>query len=661
MIFSAWGFFCLAMAVVMGFTAGAVAEEVDSDGDGIPDKDDKHPFVAEMLNISWKVGELRLGWNVDLAVMESDKETTEETKKRLKQSEFKFGGSGNVTSSGEAGLQMRMGIVPVPNLKFDNRFSVSGDIGYQNSDQRQVQECSDILRSISRSKAFSKPFLEFTITFFNNSKSDFECENLEVPIQIDGEVVASAIHHSVGVDKINFTLPALRRGGTKISFRAELDTTRALQLVDFMKVKSPTFVLELSKGKITATIDGTKIDAISGLQEIQAATFPVKVQVGGQVFQWRVAQKNLTKGKALTMLEVMEAVNKATAATQEKSVFTIVNQEVTAIAGIEGMSKGPGGYWKIDTGEGLELMDQSMRERLGKAVDGGLYFQFVSTTRGEPYVNGLGMNFVPAGTKGVLFGVWETRVKDFRAFVSATGYDAIANTAKGMPAYTLEKEFGKGVTGKQAGGSWEDPRFPAGQHAQDENHPVVCVSYLDAEAFCEWLTKKERDGGRLPEGWRYRLPTDEEWSEACGPTEFPWGAKFPPGNGDGNYSGVEAMVGPLEGFTNDLVKAGRNDGWARTAPVGSYVANRYGLYDMGGNVWEWCSSWYVSTMNDAETLAAVPGLKEDGGGKTARVVRGGSWCNSGRVFLRSASRGYDVPRSRHDGYGFRVVLVGGGG
>jgi formylglycine-generating enzyme required for sulfatase activity/actin-like ATPase involved in cell morphogenesis len=283
----------------------------------------------------------------------------------------------------------------------------------------------------------------------------------------------------------------------------------------------------------------------------------------------------------------------------------------------------------------------------------------IKKTKMESHVNGLGMKFVTAGTNGVLFGVWETRVKDFRSFVSATGYDAIKNAPNGAPAYTLEKE-GEEVKWKQAGGSWEDPRFPIG-HKQNENHPVVCVSYLDAEAFCEWLTKKERDGGKLPEGWRYRLPTDEEWSAACGPEEYPWGANDQPGNRDGNYSGVEAMVGSLKGETNEFSRAGRNDRWARTAPVGSFGANMYGLYDMGGNVWEWCSTWYKSTMNDAETLAAVPSFKEDGGGKTSRVVRGGSWRNGGRVLTRSAFRYGGDPRGRDDGIGFRVVLVGAGG
>ena len=66
-------------------------------------------------------------------------------------------------------------------------------------------------------------------------------------------------------------------------------------------------------------------------------------------------------------------------------------------------------------------------------------------------------------------------------------------------------------------------------------------------------------------------------------------------------------------------------------------------------------------MNDAKTLEAIPALKEDGGGQTARVVRGGSWYGNARVSLRSACRDYNDPRGRNDGSGFRVVLVGGAG
>ena len=281
----------------------------------------------------------------------------------------------------------------------------------------------------------------------------------------------------------------------------------------------------------------------------------------------------------------------------------------------------------------------------------------VKATKDQPFVNSLGMKFVPAGTPGVLCCVWLTRVKDFAAFVDATGYDAIKDGPNGAPAFSLEKE-GNGATWKQVGATWKDPRFPVG-HGQSELHPVVCVSYLDAEAFCAWLTK--RDADQLPEGWRYRLPTDGEWSAACGSAEFPWGDHFPPGGRDGNYSGTETMIGPLQGLSDEFSKAGRTDGWARTAPVGSYTPNRYGLFDMGGNAWEWCASWYKASMNTAETLEAIPALKDDGGGQSARVLRGGSWYNFVRVNLRSAYRYLGDPRNRIGLHGFRVVLVGGGG
>jgi formylglycine-generating enzyme required for sulfatase activity len=271
-------------------------------------------------------------------------------------------------------------------------------------------------------------------------------------------------------------------------------------------------------------------------------------------------------------------------------------------------------------------------------------------SKDKPYQNSLGMAFVPAGTPRVLFSVWETRVKDFEAFVEDSGHDAISENAYGGAAHTLEK----GNVWKQVGGSWRDPRFPSNQSGE---HPVVCVSYLDAEAFCTWLTKKESASGKIPASAIYRLPTDAEWSSACGISTYPWGDNYPPKSSDGNYSGQEAMVGAYEGFGNPLTKEGYRDSAARTAPVGVFTENRFGLCDMGGNVSEWCRTWYAASLNDADLLKELPVLKDDRGGQAYRVLRGASWGSDDRVTLRSSFRNYDLPTSRDACRGFRCVLM----
>jgi Sulfatase-modifying factor enzyme 1 len=118
----------------------------------------------------------------------------------------------------------------------------------------------------------------------------------------------------------------------------------------------------------------------------------------------------------------------------------------------------------------------------------------------EPWQNSLGMKFVPVSGTKVLFGIWDTRVEDFRVFVESTGYDATG----GM--WSLE-EYGW----KQLGATWKEPGF-----SQGPTDPVVGLSWDDATAFCLWLTERERGSGVLPEGMRYRLPTDQEWSIAAG-------------------------------------------------------------------------------------------------------------------------------------------------
>jgi formylglycine-generating enzyme required for sulfatase activity len=255
---------------------------------------------------------------------------------------------------------------------------------------------------------------------------------------------------------------------------------------------------------------------------------------------------------------------------------------------------------------------------------------------GKAWSNSLGMNFVPvsAEAKAIQAGVWPVRLSDFSAFIDATKYDATG----GM--------YSVGADGKrrQLGRTWKDPGFP-----QDPNHPVVGINIADAEAFCAWLTKSERDSGLLPAGWRYRLPTDEEWSRLAGlrgeiaaltPEQrgekstdlFPWGTNWPPPTRAGNYAGTEAGLPATETI------AGYADGFARTSPVGSFPVNAFGLYDVGGNVWQWCSDRFKTDTN-------------------WRVVRGGSWLTASRPLLRLGARqGYN-PEFRHDDIGFRAVLA----
>jgi serine/threonine protein kinase/formylglycine-generating enzyme required for sulfatase activity len=303
------------------------------------------------------------------------------------------------------------------------------------------------------------------------------------------------------------------------------------------------------------------------------------------------------------------------------------------------------------------MVVEAERQRIAK--ENALAAVLSSAGKTTPFRNSLGMAFVPAGTPGVLFSVWETRMSDFTAFVEDSHHDAISDGSFGTPAFTLEKTAdGKSAGWEQNGGSWKDPHFPSKQTGE---HPVVCVSYLDAEAFCAWLTKQDRATGNIPATASYRLPSDAEWSRACGNGEFPWGETFPPGSQDGNYFGTEAVVGVLEVFSDGLGTAGRRDSAARTAAVGMFKENRFGLYDMGGNVWEWCSTWYTADLNDAEAKEAVPRLKDDNGGQTYRVLRGASWFSYARVYLRSSYRDVGSPGYRADDYGFRVVLVVAGG
>ena len=274
----------------------------------------------------------------------------------------------------------------------------------------------------------------------------------------------------------------------------------------------------------------------------------------------------------------------------------------------------------------------------------------VGPVAGQEWYNSLGMKFVPAGTNSVLFCTCDVRVKDFQAYAEATGYQQSGGMSvmklkmniDGTPSFVSDIDLNAG---------WKNPEFDQGPA-----HPVVGVSWDEAIAFCEWLTKKERAEGKLGNNQMYRLPTDAEWSTAAGDGKYPWGDAWPPPDDAGNYAD-QALASNLPGKGWNLLFLPENDGYPRTSPVGSFRANAYGLCDMGGNVGQWCMDWYQASMNGDEVHQKFSNSNNDGGGSKYKVLRGASWDDFAPWSLLSSCRLFESPGNRNSRFGFRLVVV----
>jgi formylglycine-generating enzyme required for sulfatase activity len=223
----------------------------------------------------------------------------------------------------------------------------------------------------------------------------------------------------------------------------------------------------------------------------------------------------------------------------------------------------------------------------------------------------------------------------FKKFVDETNYKTDAEQdGKGGWGYTGDK-----VRPFEQRGffTWRDWGVDQG-----DDSPVVNVSWNDAMAFCEWLTKKERQ--------RYRLPTEAEWEYACraGTVSRYYNGDNPEGlTRIGNVADATAKT-----KLPSLTTIDSSDGWAFTAPVGRFQPNNFGLYDMIGNVWEWCSDWYAEDYyaNSPEQDPTGPSLGSH------RVCRGGGWYDQALLgYCRSAVRGDCSPEGRSHNLGFRVA------
>ena len=162
----------------------------------------------------------------------------------------------------------------------------------------------------------------------------------------------------------------------------------------------------------------------------------------------------------------------------------------------------------------------------------------------------------------------------------------------------------------------------------DLNRPVGSVSWDDAVAYCKKLTERERVAARITAQQAYRLPTEAEWEYAA------------------RAGTTGARYGELDAIAWHTGNSGN-----QTHPVKQKAANAWGLHDMLGNVWEWCSDWYGDYPSGSVTDQMGP----SSGSYTYRVLRGGSWNNNAGN-ARSASRDRSGPDNPNYNRGFRPVL-----
>jgi formylglycine-generating enzyme required for sulfatase activity len=239
-------------------------------------------------------------------------------------------------------------------------------------------------------------------------------------------------------------------------------------------------------------------------------------------------------------------------------------------------------------------------------------------------------------TRPFYLGKYEVTVGQFRQFVHETGFRT-ESEVDGTGGWGYNPTTGK-CEGRRPCYSWRSTGFP-----QTDDHPVVNVSWHDAAAFCRWLSRKE---GKI-----YRLPTEAEWEYGC---RAGTATRYANGNDPERLSEVARVTGD-RGRTKfphvqQMVISPGEPGHF-TAPVGSYRPNAWGLYDMHGNVWEWCADWYGEDYY-AHSPPDDPCCRDPG--EHLRIRRGGAW-NTYPLWARCSFRNWHAPGTRCLNLGFRVV------
>lgn len=250
----------------------------------------------------------------------------------------------------------------------------------------------------------------------------------------------------------------------------------------------------------------------------------------------------------------------------------------------------------------------------------------------------LEMNLIQAGT--FLMGSHEDE-QDRHASEGPTHFATISKPFY-MGVYEITNAQYRAFDSSHDSGNW------AGLSLNENNQPVVQVSWYDAMEYCEWLTTQNP-------GWTFSLPTEAEWEYACRggmSTRRYWGDDL---NDYQMYRCANVWDRTTHNYylrnvsLNTIPFFEFYDGFVVTASVGSFIPNDNGLYDIQGNVWEWCYDWSGSYPHQSVTDPKGPS------NGSYRIVRGGGWLNNDPMYVRSAYRASLWPGFKENGTGFRVV------
>ncbi len=382
---------------------------------GVAHAQNSHPLVLGSGDLTWRITSMDFGWE-DQAVhdfLESTKDSqvneftrsTDMSRSRT----IKLYGEGEIDLGPRLDSQGPLSLNIFKTLQSNAIFQVHAEVSakagcaascefnWREQHQKCARELNNVMKKIDKQVRISNPFLEFTVLFINSGEQHYNCIDLRIPIMIGQQVVTYALCHE-SQSTSDFEIPAIRPRGIPVRFRASLDNSSAMRLLEGMQDKAPTIRIENSRGRIIAKETGE--DLISKIQETAGNSCSVSILVPyAPPLTWRIAKRSAHgKTNLLSALDAINAVVKESLGT-DKPLFAINGGILDSVAGVDNamgsLSAGTKLWWK------MSVNGQDQPFELARYLDDDIVF---SLSKGMPSFSAKYVGLIQAsGNRGHAF------------------------------------------------------------------------------------------------------------------------------------------------------------------------------------------------------------------------------------------------------------------